>query len=112
MSETVFMQGKLIPVKSESTDLEEIAMQVCSERGWVKDEDSDSYIEILREEGYKEYVVIGDVIFRVQVDHKDPYEGIFQASKNDNGSYDFLVRYYDGGCSFDEVVKKAIQNIE
>ena len=30
-------------------------------------------------------------------------------SKNEDGDFDFEVRYYNGGCGFDEAIERAFE---
>ena len=50
------------------------------------------------------YVIISE-------DYIDDYADIFNASKNEDGTIDFLLRYYNGGCSFDEALNTAINKM-
>ena len=50
------------------------------------------------------YVIISE-------DDIDDYADIFHASKNEDGTIDFLLKYYNGGCSFDEALITAIDKM-
>ena len=50
------------------------------------------------------YVIISE-------DDIDDYADIFNASKNEDGTIDFLLRYYNGGCSFNEALTTAINKM-
>ena len=50
------------------------------------------------------YVVISE-------DDIDDYADIFNASKNEDGTIDFLLKYCNGGCSFDEALTTAINKM-
>lgn len=50
------------------------------------------------------YVIISE-------DDIDDYADIFNASKNEDGTIDFLLKYYNGGCSFDEALTTAIDKM-
>jgi len=41
----------------------------------------------------------------------DEYSDIFQ-SKQNGKDIDFLLKYYNGGCGFEEALDKAIENME
>ncbi len=47
----------------------------------------------------------------VSEDDIDGYADIFNASKNEDGTIDFLLRYYNGGCSFNEALTTAINKM-
>lgn len=42
----------------------------------------------------------------------DPDDDIFNATQNLDGTIDFHVMYYNGGCSFNEAIEEAISNME
>ena len=50
------------------------------------------------------YVIISE-------DNINDYTDIFNASKNEDGTIDFLLRYYNGWCSFDEALTTAIDKM-
>lgn len=52
--------------------------------------------------------MIENQVFIVEKEIQDPYDNVFEATKNDDGSYDFIVKYYDGGCGFNEAIEYAL----
>jgi len=52
-----------------------------------------------------------DAYVIIHEDSIDDYQDIYNASKNEDGTIDFLLRYYNGGCSFDEALTTAIKNM-
>lgn len=111
MSETVSLVGKLILVEIQG-DIENTCRLILKENGQEKSEYDDSYREALEDWGYKQYYITDTAIFRVEMESDDPYDDIFHAVKNDDGSYDFTLKYYSGGCSFSEAINEAIDNIK
>ena len=89
MSDTVHYSGKLKPtgktLKEYNPDAEDI---------WDVEDD---------------IVEIDGQIFEV-CDQKDlSYADLFDVSKNADGSYNFNVKYYNGGCSFKESIKEGLK---
>ena len=108
MSETVYYKGTLTPVeKLEGETLEQQCKRLLDNRelpSWC-----DSYQEILRDEFYQKYVVYNGILYDVDKENIDPESSVFKASVNDNGTINFEVRYYNGGCSFDEAIETALE---
>lgn len=92
MSETVHYKGKLTPT---GKTLQEI------------DPDAGNIYDL----GYKEYVVIDGAIYKADYREIDDYDDILNASKNEDGTYDFEVKYYNGGCGFNEAIDIAIDRL-
>ena len=97
MSETVHYKGKIQLVeKIKDETLEEQCKRILSEHGYQElDLYCDSWHEMLCEELYERYVIVNDSIYKV-IDKTINYH----------------VMYYDGGCSFNEAIEEAIQNME
>ena len=87
MSETVHYKGKLTPTLKTLEEYDPTAVD-CFDLG-------------------EEAVEIDGFIFEVnKTDHQ--YSNIFLATKNDDGTIDFEVKYYDGGCGFEEAIDNAL----
>lgn len=92
MSETDHYKGKLIPTGKTQDEFS------------PNNPDFDGF--------YEKAVVIDGMVYTVEKKEDiDPWCDIFRASKNEDGSYDFEVRYYNGGCSFDEAIYEAVDKI-
>ena len=111
MGETEHLVGKLIPVEIE-VDAETTAMHILTELGMELDLFYyKTALDQLDSEAYKKYVVRGGAIYKVEMSDQDPHRNIFKASKNADGSYDFEVKYYNGGCSFYEAIDAALDRV-
>lgn len=71
----------------------------------------DSYQELLLNDFYEEFVVYNDVLYSVLKEEIDMDEDIFIAKVNKNGDIDFEVKYYNGGCGFEEAIEEAIDKL-
>lgn len=110
MSEIESLVGKLIPVEING-DIENTCRLILEDAGQEKSEYYDTYKEKLEDWGYKKYHITETAIYSVEMVNKDPDEDIFHAVKNDDGSYDFTLKYYNGGCSFEEAIEEALDKI-
>lgn len=111
MSEIEHNIGKLIPIEMQST-LEMTAKKILSDKGQVPDTSYDSCIEQLEDEFYCEYITIKDVIYKIESEEIDHYNEILRASRNNDGSINFEVRFHNGGCGLNEAIGEAIGGIK
>lgn len=90
MSETVHYKGKLIPTGKTLKEFDP--------------ETSDIY------DHYLHAVEIDGMVYVVKKKDIDPDGDILRSTKNEDGTIDFEVRYYNGGCSFNEAIEEALKN--
>ena len=101
MSETEHTKGKLVPT---GKTVEEYLGDVYL-KSWHTDLE-----EYFQDEYYEKAVLINGYVFEVESKIIEPYEDIFEAELNDDGSYNFEVKYYNGGCGFNEAIEEALDN--
>jgi len=112
MSEMVHYKGRLKLVdKLPNETLEEQCKRLSGADEVTKY--YDSYREILEDTMYKTYVINGNNIYEI-VSKKEiePDSDLFIMSDNKDGTYDYEVLYYNGGCSFTEAIEEAFENME
>lgn len=115
MSETVRYTGKIILIeKLNNETLEEQCERILKEHNFTElDEYYDSWEEMLYEELYDKYVVCSNKLYKiVERNYMDTEYDIFTAYENKNGTIDYEVMYYNGGCSFSEAIEEALNNME
>lgn len=115
MSETVRYTGKLELVeKLKNETLEEQCKRILNwHKYWELNKYCDSWEEMLCDELYEKYVIHNEDIYEViEQKYKDTDYNIFEAHKNADGTISYEVMYYNGGCSFDEAICEALDNIE
>jgi len=109
MSETVHYKGTLTEVyRLENETLEEQCKRVL----WVEefnDDYYDSFQEMLLDQSYERYIVHNDILYSVTRQELNTEDSLFNMSKNEDGDFDFEVRYYNGGCGFDEAIERAFE---
>ena len=109
MSETVRYKGKITPVYPlEGETLEDTAERILEENLIDKKDYYDSCSEQLYEDLYEQYEVINGLIYKLGIERKDPNYTFFEASSNDDGSFDIHVMYYNGGCGLGEAIENAV----
>ena len=115
MSEMVHYTGKIAPVdKLPNETLEEQCKRILAEHNYFElNGYCDSWREMLYEELYERYVIAcGEVYKVIEKNHRDIDEDIFEAYDNGDGNINYEVMYYDGGCSFDEAIEEALENMK
>tara|TARA_R110000824_G_C15048812_1_gene661209 strand:- start:601 stop:873 length:273 start_codon:yes stop_codon:yes gene_type:complete len=89
MSETKHYKGKLIPTGKTLDEFDCLAVDIYD----LEDE----------------AVLIDGLVFTVEKTEFDECEDIFESVKNPDGTIDFQVKYYDGGCGFNEAIENALE---
>lgn len=59
--------------------------------------------------GYEKYILIEDMLWELDNVELDPY-GFSFADKNPDGSFNYFVTFYNGGCSLGEAISDAVEN--
>ncbi|MEK3955684.1 MULTISPECIES: hypothetical protein [unclassified Psychrobacillus] len=110
MSETVHYKGVLSRVERfEKENLEEQCKRLLGNKELPSY--FDSYEEYLLDKHYRTMTIQNGDVYQVEKEEVDPDSGIFNASISENGEITFEVRYYNGGCGFDEAIENALKNI-
>lgn len=107
MSETVHYKGILKKVERLT---EETLEDQCKRLLDNKDLPSyhDTYAEFITDEHYQKIVVVNGEVYQVEKEMLDGDSDIFRASLIDNENIEFEVKYYNGGCGFDEAIEEAL----
>lgn len=108
MSDYVGYEGRLIPLSLKGEELEKFARSTVD----VNDEilkKYDNFVEYLV--GYHGdnfyYNSKKNELFLIEREYFEPYE-YMKATKRDDGSYDFIAIYYNGGACLEEVLDDII----
>ena len=100
MSEIEHYKGKLTPTGKTVDEFMhgiEIESYYESKRECFNDKYANTAIEI------------DGTVYAVARNEYDDCDGIFESIKNKDGSIDFHVRYYNGGCGFSEALEEALK---
>lgn len=86
---------------------------------WLKENEKPKYytlpkdnLELFRDELYGKYIVLNDIVFEIINDKELWDDDIYELTKNKDGTYSYILRYYNGGCDFDEALETAYENIK
>ena len=105
-------RGKLVPMVLNGVTLEERCEDACKRLGFKKADYHDTWEEAIGDEGYKKVYVDSDeaIIYEIQDKEVDSY-GFVEGSKNDDGSIDYFISWYNGGASMDEVLDDVFEKV-
>jgi len=110
MSETVYYKGTLTEVyRLENETLEDQCKRILQVEEF-NDDYYDSFQEMVLDQSYERYIVQDGILYAVQRQELNSEDSLFNISKNEDGTLNFEVRYYNGGCSFDEAIEYAFEN--
>jgi len=121
MSEVVHFRGKLQEVIAKDNEsMQDVAKRILDEALVEKKDYHEDYIECLLDTSYKnvkgyysEYVLINERLYKViDCESIDPDDDIIKAEVNPDKTISFEVKYYNGGCGFDEAVEEAVNKID
>ena len=112
MSEDKFYTGKL-KIAYKGNDLEGFAKDYILNNKLNHADYWDNYLEHFEDEASDNYVVVGDIVYEVvERSSNNTYDDIFEASRNEDGTIDFTVKYYNGGCCFSEAIETALEGLK
>jgi len=73
----------------------------------------DHAVECLLDQHHREYAVHNDKIYEVHIEEQDPDPNdIFNATHDPDGTINFVIRYYNGGCGFNEAIGYALDGLD
>lgn len=101
MSETERFKGKLTPTGKSIDDY------VATEYPEWKADKHEFFSDHLQEVAME----FEGVVYTIEFEEINEYEDVFTASKNEDGTIDFEVKYYNGSCGFSESLDCAVGNI-
>lgn len=104
MSETEHYKGKLKPTGLTPEEF----MKLEHGRECVMPNYYSDVNEWLTDVWREAAVIIDGVVFMIDRDAITETDDIFMATKNEDGTYDFEVKYYNGGCDMDEAIATAV----
>ncbi len=113
MSELKTHFGKLRKVDIAG-DLEKVAKCIIFSKGLTEElkrpEFIVSYREWLLENFHEHYIDIGDSWYKILEDTElSEGDNIFWSKENEDGTIDYVVQYYNGGCCLSEALEVALK---
>lgn len=116
MSDYEHYRGTIEEVELVDDDLRKTIIELLGYAGKEVTDDDDEYMlnDYIYEYLDDKYIVIDESkLYKiVQEEKTDPYEDIFRASVNSDGTISFDVKYYNGGCCKREAIQTALIRME
>ena len=106
MSDNEVHKGKLVPMVLSGVTSEQRCKSACKHFKFKK-KPYKTWEESLRTNGYKQVFIRDCVIYEVHDTELDPY-GFSAITENKDGTIDYVVMFYNGGGSFDEVLELGV----
>lgn len=113
MSETVRYKGTLtIENKLDNESLENQCKRICETNGLKElTKWTDTYEELLCDELCDKYIIIEDVLYKLDYDEKSNYDYFAEAELNRDGTISFHTMFYNGACCLNEAIEDAVSNL-
>lgn len=117
MSETVRYKGTISKFQTSGESKEDACLRalktlIKADEIEKKVELCDSFEELLFDTCYnnKEYIVVNGEVYLTKnfKDCSDSESEFFNSKTNKDGSIDFHVMYYNGGCDFGEAIEESL----
>ncbi len=109
MSDTERNTGKLIPISLlEGETNEQYAFNVL---GGKKEEYNATFLEELLDKEYKKWFLYDGILYKVENERSLDDDDVFHANKNSDGTINYVLRFYNGGCGFTEAMETALERM-
>jgi hypothetical protein len=111
MSQEEIHIGKLRKIKLE-TDVETFCKQKCVEKGITEHANYyHNWEDYFKTEFRNEYFIVNEQVFEV-FDHKQfDYEDIYYLKDNGDDTYDFVMKFYNGGTCLEECIEEELEKL-
>jgi len=114
MSETVHFRGKLKKIEVEDLDAfkkeaVDNYFKTAPTPNWYEGD----YEDFFDDDFCEKYIVDKGSVYEILSKEVTDADGdIYIANANSEGTIDYEVRYYNGGCGFSEAIEDALERME
>lgn len=119
MSEDVLYQGNIIEIEKEIEKIEDKIWNILSENlkqeylenfnnGYGYDDLTEFFYD--NDELYDNYILTNNNLYKINSMKKEEGMQVFYSTEKEDGTIDFVVLFYNGGCSFGEAIEQALNN--
>lgn len=115
MSEQVCKTGKLKLVERYEEELWQQCKRILEKEYNMEFDDTyvpEDYINDFIDETYLDYVLLDDNIYKIVELNDLEYDNIYDLHNNKDGTMNFILRYYEGGESFEEAIEEAYERMK
>jgi len=112
MSYTETHIGKLKKVETQG-NIEHWCQAYCCREGFDKLATyNDNWIEQFKDHFYDKFLVTENAVYE-KFDHIEVYESdVYHMQKNPDGTYTFVMQFYNGGTCLDECLEEGLQKLQ
>lgn len=116
MSETEIHIGKLNEIDLKGVPVATWCENKCKELGIKLESWHDDYIDALQSETYYSrsdvfYLVHGNKVYEVKDKELEEYYDILEIYPNNDGSYSYVMKFYNGGTCLSECLEEKLNKI-
>jgi hypothetical protein len=111
MSRTETHVGKLRKVET-GANIEHWCQTYCHSEGFHELASyNDNWTEQFRDHFYNKFLVTKDAVYE-KFDHTETDDGdVFHMQENPDGTYTFVMQFYNGGTCLDECLEEGLEKI-
>ena len=114
MSDVEIHIGKLRKVDLNNKSLEDWCKEQCSLKGITeKDSYNEDWVEQFKSELFsnEKYFIVSNQVFEA-FEHKEfEYDDIYYLKDNKDGTFDFVMKFYNGGTCLSECIEEELEKI-
>lgn len=100
--------GKFEKVNLQGLSIEDWCASVCSFFGIPLDEYNKNFTDLFIDVFYKEYLIVDNVLYHIIEDTEVGEDYISIIQPNSDGTYSYVLQFYNGGCGFFEALEEEI----
>lgn len=97
--------GKFEKVNLQGLSIEDWCASVCSFLGIPRDK---NYTDTFLDAFYREYLIVDNALYRIIEDSEIGEDYISIIQPNSDGTYSYVLQFYNGGCGFFAALEEEI----
>ena len=104
--------GKLREINLDGKSIEEVAKCICKNENYKYVDENKSYLDVLLSIYPSKYFFVDNKLYEVVVDveYEDDCADISTITKNEEGDYEYVMRFYNGGTCFSEMIESSLKD--
>jgi len=112
MSQTETHVGKLLKIVPICQTVEAWCKSYCDKEGIEMKPYYDSWEECFCDEYRNKFIIYKNNIYKIIKDVDLDGDDVYHANLNSDGTINYVVSFYNGGCGFSEALGYALENME
>ena len=103
--------GTLTKINTKGLTVEEYCEYLCKKYGYEIAYEGDTYAETLMDVD-DTYKVLNGELYRCNDNEYEDSSDLVDIRKNEDGTYDYIAQFYNGGTWLDEVLEEGLNNLK